>query len=312
VGLLGDWRKIINLVGAGAHIGLLGAYTGSVNDGKKMLRKEVSDEERICPKLKLVLVGYSQGAQVVADVYSRDLTAKQRSRIIGVVAFGDPYFNPADTAVDQGSYDPTRHGILGKRKLYPANHNAQVFSICHNHDPICQGPGRVAFSQHRNYQSDPWVKIAAAHIAAKLSTLRLTDTGVPGLRLGMRLDAIRRAGLIGALNPGCDLYSPLPFEATLRSPLGGVATFSGNTSSSKLIALEITAGAVTDRGIAIGSSAASVLRAYPGAIVQNSTEPLTFNAIAFSRAGKSIIWFFLDRAGGHVRSFALPQPQFCE
>jgi hypothetical protein len=169
VGLLGNWRKIINLVGAGARIGFLGAYTGSVNDGKRILRQQISDEERLCPKVKLVLVGYSQGAQIVADIYSRNLTATQRSRVIGVVAFGDPYFNPNDTANDEGSYDPTRHGGLGTRAPYPANPDGRVFSICHIHDPICQGPGRVDFNQHKNYQNDPWVKTAAAKIARKLN-----------------------------------------------------------------------------------------------------------------------------------------------
>ncbi len=169
VGLLGDWQRIINLVGAGVHIGSLGAYTGSVKAGSAILRQAIRDEERLCSNLKLVLVGYSQGAQVVADVYERDLAAAQRKRIVGVVVFGDPYFNPDDTAVAAGSYDPTRHGILGTRASYPTNANGRVFSICHGRDPICQGPGRVAFSQHTNYERDPWVTIAAARVAAELT-----------------------------------------------------------------------------------------------------------------------------------------------
>jgi hypothetical protein len=168
VGLLGNWRKIINTVGAGAKIGFLGSYNGSVNDGKAALRQVISSEARVCPKVKLVLAGYSQGAQVVADVYQRDLSPSQRSRIAGVVVFGDPYFNPADTKPDVGSYDPTRYGGLGKRGLYPSS-STPIFSICHLYDPICQGPGRDDFSQHTNYQNDPWIKIAAAKIAAELS-----------------------------------------------------------------------------------------------------------------------------------------------
>lgn len=165
VGLLGNWRKIINTVGAGAKIGVLGSYNGSVNDGKAALRQVISSEARVCPKVKLVLVGYSQGAQVVADVYQRDLSPSQRSRIASVVVFGDPYFNPADTKPDVGSYDPTRYGGLGKRGLYPSS-STPIFSICHLYDQICQGAGRDQFSQHTNYQNDPWIKIAAAKIAS--------------------------------------------------------------------------------------------------------------------------------------------------
>lgn len=182
VGLLGDWRKVINLVGAGLHVGILGAYTASVNDGKRMLLQEISDEERLCPNIKLVLVGYSQGAQVVGDVYQRNLTSEQRSRIAGVVLFGDPYFNPVDPAAE-GSYDPTRRGVLGKRPLYPVNRNARVFSICHIYDPICQGPGRDNFSAHGNYQADSWVSTAAAKIAALLHGTSTLPASMPPLGL---------------------------------------------------------------------------------------------------------------------------------
>jgi hypothetical protein len=208
-GLLGDlrkvgtWGKFINALGAGAHVGFLGAYTGSVNDGKKALEQTVSDEERICPKIKLVLVGYSQGAQVVGDVYQRNLTSQQRSRIVGVVLFGDPYFNPNDNAADESSFDPTRHGVLGTRGTYPANANGRVFSICHVHDPICQGPGSIDFNQHGNYQSDSWVGTAAAYIAKKLGATPPTGTALTvnanGTAGTLRVDHSSRADVISAL-----------------------------------------------------------------------------------------------------------------
>jgi hypothetical protein len=230
VGLLGDWRKIINAVGAATRVGFLGAYTGSVNDGKMALRQTISDEERLCPNVKLVLVGYSQGAQVVSDLYTRDLTAQQRMRIIGVVAFGDPYFNPADSAADHGSYDPTRHGILGTRTPYPTNPNARVFSICHNQDPICQGPGRVAFSQHTNYQTDPWTTVAAAAIAANLqsvsvasgaTTIAATPALVPGhtYLVDLRRHATARLAAPGETQDGglCPMWAGEWWHLNLRA-----------------------------------------------------------------------------------------------
>ena len=167
VGLLDNWRQIINAAGAGLHIGFLGAYTGSVKDGTAALHKTIDDEERICGSSeKLVLVGYSQGAQVVGDVYERDLTSAARKQVAGVVVFGDPYFNPRDSAADRKGFDPIRHGALGTRPLYPTG--APVFSVCHDRDPICQGAGPVSFSQHTNYQNDAWVGKAAAFIAGKV------------------------------------------------------------------------------------------------------------------------------------------------
>jgi hypothetical protein len=179
VGLLGNWRRIVNLAGAATQIGFLGSYSGSVEDGTAALRQVITTEGRVCPKVKLVLVGYSQGAQVVADVYQRYLSPSQRLRIAGVVVFGDPYFNPADTKPDVGSYDPTRHGGLGRRQLYPTS-SAPIFSVCHLYDPICQGPGRNKFSQHINYETDPWIKNAANKIASRFAAAQATGIGGPG------------------------------------------------------------------------------------------------------------------------------------
>ena len=182
VGLLGNWRKIINGAGAGLRIGFLGSYDGSVKDGKAALRQVINTEARVCPRVKLVLVGYSQGAQVVADVYQRDLTATERSRIAGVVVFGDPYFNPGDSKPDVGSFDPSRYGALGKRGLYPSS-GTPIFSVCHLYDPICQGPGRDRFSQHTNYQTDSWINVAAAKIAAALTKPTTTKSTYPEINL---------------------------------------------------------------------------------------------------------------------------------
>ena len=51
----------------------------------------------------IVLVGYSQGAQVTADVYQRDLTDAQRQMVAAIVLFGNPYFNRHDSAADRGA-----------------------------------------------------------------------------------------------------------------------------------------------------------------------------------------------------------------
>lgn len=142
----------------------------------------------------------------------------------------------------------------------------------------------------------------------------LTERGVGGLRLGRTLSEVRRAKLIGRVRPGCELVRPRPYWARLRSPLRGSATFTGSRGTSRLDALLITSGAVTDRGVRIGSTAAQVLRAYPEAKVQNSRpgDPLQFSAIQVTRGGRSRLWFMLDRPRGRVLSFEIPGPQFCE
>ncbi len=158
VGLTDSPREWANALGAALHIGPLGAYHGSVADGKRWLRDFVPRELRTCPAIKLVLVGYSQGAQVTGDVYQRDVTRAERRNIFAVLLFGDPYFNPSDRRADRGSYDHHRAGALGERRTVGGD--PRVESFCHHHDPVCQASGQPAafliwgFKQHENYPSD--------------------------------------------------------------------------------------------------------------------------------------------------------------
>jgi predicted esterase len=176
VGVAGGFRKLINGLGAGLSVGFLGSYNDSVKAGKKALKAEVDDEERLCPGLKLVLAGYSQGAQVVGDVYS-SLSASERVNVIGVVLFGDPYFNPDDTAAAVGSYDPTKYGGIGRRK--PFSTGVRVFSICHRKDPVCQRASSKNFAQHENYDSDSWISVAAHYLAKRVPVSQPAPTPAP-------------------------------------------------------------------------------------------------------------------------------------
>lgn len=166
VGLTDNLRQWLNALGAGLHIGPLGAYHGSVKDGTRWLRDFIPREIRTCPAIKLVLVGYSQGAQVAGDVYQRDVTRAERRDILAVLLFGDPYFNPADRHADRGGYDRRRSGALGRRRSF--GNDPRVRSFCHHHDPVCQAGGQPGdflvwrFKQHENYPAD--AKQAASHL----------------------------------------------------------------------------------------------------------------------------------------------------
>jgi predicted esterase len=157
------------LVGAALKVPHLGAYHDSVVAGKKLLAAKIAEEARACPLTQMLLVGYSQGAQVTADVYQN---GSQRG-VIGVALFGDPYFNSADSAVDQGSFQPGRNGALGTRSLYRAS--MFVRSYCHKNDPVCQGPRDASDapllrpSQHENYPPD--ARTAADYFAQVASVV---------------------------------------------------------------------------------------------------------------------------------------------
>ena len=158
VGLTDNPREWANALGAALHIGPLGAYHGSVVDGERWLRDFIPRELRTCPAIKLILVGYSQGAQVTGDVYQRNVTRAEKRNIVAVLLFGDPYFNRNDGRADRGSYDHHRSGALGKRPTFGGD--PRVESVCHHHDPVCQASGQPAafliwrFKQHENYPPD--------------------------------------------------------------------------------------------------------------------------------------------------------------
>lgn len=165
VGLWGSVRQLLNLIGAGLGIGPLGAYHASVVDGEKWLRDNIASEAAACPHTRILLTGYSQGAQVTGDVYQRHVSAANRTHIAGVVLFGDPYFNPRDAAADRGGYQHNGYGVLGKRSSF---HGASgVLSYCHDHDPVCHRPSvrellRYGLKQHENYPAD--ARAAAKHL----------------------------------------------------------------------------------------------------------------------------------------------------
>lgn len=128
-----DWKGFAN-----AFLHLNGPYTTSVVHGKTWLSAEIDAINIRCTNAphKIILLGYSQGAQVTADVYQNGNTAN----VLGVVLFGDPYFNPADAAVDTGGYDKKHYGSLGRRPRFSPPHGQRVISYCHQNDPVCQFP----------------------------------------------------------------------------------------------------------------------------------------------------------------------------
>ena len=152
----------------------------------------------------------------------------------------------------------------------------------------------------------------AGSAAAGTKVIVLDEHGAGGLRLGRTLAAIKADGLIGKATPGCERASPRPVVASLKAPLRGAATFTKSGGKFRLRALSVRAGAITDRGIRIGSTAAAVKRAYPTAKALDQTDPLLIHALVFKRRGVDKIWFMLTKHGGRVTSFELPAAQACE
>lgn len=99
------------------------SYKLSVNVGVSALSAQLETQAVRCPKQRFVVLGYSQGADVVGSTLrsmmsSNALDTTVLARIAGVVVFGDPWFRPGDgpnvdyTLHGPKPYDPALMGIF--------------------------------------------------------------------------------------------------------------------------------------------------------------------------------------------------------
>lgn len=90
-----------------------GRYQASADKGVKNLNAYLTKFMNLPCSGKVILAGYSQGADVVMRSY-KALSPVAQQRVIAVVLFGDPYFNPY-ASYDRGTFTlrPDGVGILG-------------------------------------------------------------------------------------------------------------------------------------------------------------------------------------------------------
>lgn len=149
-----------------AKEGLPGPYTDSVKRMEKWLPEQITRLRKACKMAKILVAGYSQGAQAAGDAYQN----QNGNNINGLVLFGDPKYNHKDSSDRFGLNDTkekdrrtNNNGALGKR---PAFNSSRVFSYCHRGDPVCQGIGRLLhWDQHKNYSDFKEPMLAAKHMA---------------------------------------------------------------------------------------------------------------------------------------------------
>jgi hypothetical protein len=164
--------ELLNGAGAFLRVGDVGAYHDSVEAGKKKLRELISEVVATCgSQTRIILSGYSQGAQVAADVYQAMDGAGEGSRIYAMVLFGDPYFNGGSAGRGSSTGDLRHrtgiHGGLGLRPGY-GRYRRAVRSYCHRRDLICQAHRPLVIANATTLSR--WV----ARIAARMAVGRLS------------------------------------------------------------------------------------------------------------------------------------------
>jgi predicted esterase len=95
---------------------IFNTYENSVADGVTKARGQLESWASACPQAMIVLLGYSQGADVITRVLQSGsmstLKVDLNVRLAGVGFFGDPQLNPAATTLQvAGGYDHSLYGL---------------------------------------------------------------------------------------------------------------------------------------------------------------------------------------------------------
>jgi hypothetical protein len=160
-------------------------YLSSVATGADVLvngfggQGGLGDEVKRCPNVKVVLIGISQGANVVDAAVAPALKPTPvTSRINAILLFGDPWMRPHRP---YNIANPAARGVLENSRFVlpgfgdePPEVPSQLWNVtqsyCLKHDPICQfEPGNTNPKRfvdhlpiHDTYGQSPYVDDAAA------------------------------------------------------------------------------------------------------------------------------------------------------
>ncbi|AGL18247.1 cutinase family protein [Actinoplanes sp. N902-109] len=120
-------------------------YTASVRQGVTALTGDVRATAATCAGTRFVLMGYSQGADVVGDALVT-LPAGLADRVTAVLLFGDPTFTAGESF---NVTDGTRSGVFPRGRGQLAAFAGRTRSFCNRNDQFCQGGTSLA--AHLNY-----------------------------------------------------------------------------------------------------------------------------------------------------------------
>jgi hypothetical protein len=147
-------------------------YANSTTQGDSAIKSELTSQEQMCPNQKQVLVGYSQGAQLVGDVLggggganglgsaTPGVSSAIAAKVVAVIQYGDPRHMP-NTSFDKGT-------AVGATGLFPRAANqsltpsaAKIQSYCDTGDPFCAGGNNLNahldYTQKYNSQAEPFI-----------------------------------------------------------------------------------------------------------------------------------------------------------
>jgi hypothetical protein len=115
-------------------------YDDSIRLGVEQTQAVIKRTAGVCPASRLVLFGYSQGAQVIGNAFA-GLDEGVRAHVARMILFADAAYSPLDARVRYRPSAPLGHGIKGQRDAFPPTQTV-IESWCWDEDVVCQSPPR--------------------------------------------------------------------------------------------------------------------------------------------------------------------------
>jgi hypothetical protein len=128
-------------------------YQASVRQGVSALAADVKRTAAACSRTRFILMGYSQGANVVGDALAGRSTGRRAApapaavpaalsdRVAAVLLFGDPTFTAGESF---NVTDGAKSGILARGDGRLDAVAARTQSFCNRNDRFCQGGTSLA------------------------------------------------------------------------------------------------------------------------------------------------------------------------
>lgn len=137
-------------------------YFYSVGNGTEALRKDILSYKKACPKSKIAVFGYSQGAQVVTNNFCGakekwgEIDPLQKdyveSNVVAVVVFGDPT-RQGNATYNEGSAGHDNHGVFFTGNRTCDYVKDRLVSYCDKGDVICDAGKDTDETVHGKYMT---------------------------------------------------------------------------------------------------------------------------------------------------------------
>lgn len=146
-------------------------FDRDVEAGRVQLLARHAELGSACPRSRFVLIGYSEGADVVHRAVA-SMSAKQASNVAVVAVIGDPLRRPTDRVSTEtyGSGPLDGRGSLAGGPPWGKDVRDRVISFCHADDNVCNVPpsgrqGGISATHRTFYEKPSSARVTARRLA---------------------------------------------------------------------------------------------------------------------------------------------------